>query len=158
MTVLRYFALSIALAFATLAQGQSPAAGQHLSAGERLIGAWRLVRIESPGPDGKPTDTPQPIGMLIYTADGHVSVQLMYPEAASGLSNEYVRNGYEASFGTFEVNEAAHTVTHHIQGSNTGGLLVGKDLPRAFQFTADGHLVIRPANPEEHWLVTWQHY
>ena len=67
MTVLRYFALSIALAFATLAQGQSPAAGQHLSAGERLIGAWRLVRIESPGPDGKPTDTPQPIGMLIFT-------------------------------------------------------------------------------------------
>ena len=39
--------------------------------------------------------------MLIYTGDGHMSVQLMYPKSASSLSNEYVLNGYEASFGSF---------------------------------------------------------
>ena len=98
------------------------------------------------------------MGMLIYTRDGHISVQLMYPQSASGVSNEYVRNGYEASFGSYSVNEAAHTVTHRIQGSITGDLLIGKDLPRIFDFTERGFLVIHSANPAEHWSVTWQHY
>jgi hypothetical protein len=122
---------------------------------ERLIGAWHLASIA--GPDGKPVTT-DVLGMLIYTRDGHMSVQLMYPKSASALSNEYVKNGYEASFGSFDLNEATHTVTHHVQGSNTGDLLVGKDLPRVYQFRADGHLVIRSARPDEHWSVTWEHY
>ena len=87
-----------------------------------------------------------------------MSVQLMYPESANTLSNEYVLNGYEASFGSFDVDETAHTVTHHVQGSNTRTLLVGKDLPRKFEFTVDGHLVIRSAQADEHWSVTWEHY
>jgi len=36
--------------------------------------------------------------------------------------------------------------------------LVGKDLPRVYQFTADGKLSIRSARPDEHWSVTWEHY
>ena len=101
---------------------------------------------------------PQPKGMLIYTRDGHMSVQLMYPESANPLSNEYVLNCYEASFGSYDVDETAHTVTHHVQGSVTRDLLVGKDLPRKFELTADGHLIIRSARPDEHWTVTWEHY
>ena len=109
---------------------------------EKLIGAWHLVHIDASGPDGKSMSIPQPKGMLIYTRDGHMSVQLMYPESANTLSNEYVQKGYEASFGSYDIDETAHTVTHHVQGSNTRGLLVGKDLPRKFEFTADGHLII----------------
>jgi Lipocalin-like domain len=123
---------------------------------ERLIGAWHLASIA--GPDGKLVTTGVPIGMLIYTRDGHMSVQLMYPKSASALSNEYVQNGYEASFGRYDINDATHTVTHHVEGSNTRDLLVGKDLPRVYQFSADGHLVIRSARPDEHWSVTWEHY
>jgi hypothetical protein len=67
---------------------------------EKLIGAWQLTHIDPPGPDGKPTPISQPKGMLIHTGDGHMSVQLMYPESANTLSNEYVLNGYEASFGS----------------------------------------------------------
>ena len=94
--------------------------------------------------------------MLIYTRDGHMSVQLMYPPSAAGVSNDYVLNGYEASFGSYDVNEAAHTVTHHVQGSVTRGL-VGKDLPRVYQLSGN-RLIIRSANPDEHWSVTWEHY
>jgi hypothetical protein len=68
---------------------------------ERLIGAWRLRSMS--GPDGKPMATGVPTGMLIYTRDGHVSVQLMYPRSAATLSNEYVQNGYEASFGSYDI-------------------------------------------------------
>jgi len=123
---------------------------------ERLIGAWRLASIV--GPDGKPVSGAPPQGMLIYTRDGHMSVQLMYSKAANAQSNEYVQNGYEASFGSYDINEATHTVTHHVQGSVTRDRLVGKDLPRLYRFSADGHLMIRSARPEEHWSVTWEHY
>ena len=123
---------------------------------ERLIGAWHLASMA--GPDGKPVTTGMPTGMLIYTRDGHVSVQLMYPKSAGALSNEYVQIGYEASFGSYDVNDATHTVTHHVQGANTRDLLVGKDLPRVYGFSANGNLIIKSARPDEHWSVRWEHY
>jgi hypothetical protein len=126
------------------------------SARENLIGAWRLVSMEEPGADGKLNRVTDRKGMLVYTRDGHMSVQLMLPKSESGVSNDYVQNGYEASFGSFDVNEGVHTVTHHVEGSVTRGL-VGKDLPRVFQFS-DGHLVITSSRPDEHWSVTWEHY
>jgi hypothetical protein len=95
-------------------------------------------------------------GMLLYTRDGHMSVQLMFPKSESTLSNDYVKDGYEASFGGYDVNEAAHTVTHHVQGSITGDL-VGKDLTRAYQFS-EGYLIIKSTRPDEHWSVAWEHY
>lgn len=121
---------------------------------EKLIGAWRLAAIAGPG--GKPVTSGAPVGMLIYTRDGHMSVQLMYPKSQQSLSNEYVENGYEASFGSYDLNAATHTLTHHVQGSNTRDRLVGKDLPRHYQFNAKGQLMIRPARPDEHWSVTWE--
>lgn len=124
---------------------------------ERLIGAWQLVSITSPGPDGKMSAS-HPAGMLIYTRDGRMSVQLMYPASAGVTSNEYVLNGYEASFGSFGIDEAKHILTHHIQGSITRDLLVGKDLPRMYQFDPQGNLIIKSARSDEHWSVTWKHY
>lgn len=125
---------------------------------ERLIGAWQLVSLAVPGPDGKTMSVSHPAGLLTYTRDGHVSVQLMYPASESVISNEYVLNGYEASFGSYDVNEAKRILTHHIQGANTRDRLVGKDLPRVYEFDAGGNLVIKPARPDEHWSVTWRHY
>lgn len=149
------FLLAVALVFGLSASAQT---AKKDGSREKLIGAWHLVHIDAPGPDGKSASVSQPKGMLIYTRDGHMSVQLMYPKSANTLSNEYVLNGYEASFGSYDVDEAAHTVTHHVQGSITRDLLVGKDLPRKFEFTADGHLLIRSTRPDEHWSVTWEHY
>jgi len=148
-----------AMAFSTFACAQSAKRiGSDTGAKEKLIGAWHLVHIDGPGPDGKSAPIPQPKGLLIYTRDGHMSVQLMYPESVNTLSNDYVLNGYEASFGRYDVDETAHTVTHHVQGSNTRALLVGKDLPRKFEFTGDRHLLLRSARADEHWSVTWEHY
>jgi hypothetical protein len=154
MKVFPWMVFAIALTF-TGAQAQSPHGASERDA---LIGAWHLVRIDAPGPNGKQVPAPQPEGMLIYTRDGHMSVQLMYPKSANSPDNVYLLGGYEASFGSYEVNEAKHIVTHHVQGSITRDLLVGKDLPRLYQLTADGHLIIRSADPREHWSVTWEHY
>jgi hypothetical protein len=69
-----------------------------------------------------------------------------------------VERGYEASFGSYDLDESHHLVTHHVHGSVTRNRLVGKDLPRCYQLKRDGHLLIRSANPDEHWSVTWAKY
>lgn len=148
----------VILVAAVTALAHAQSANSQTADRERLIGAWHLAHIDSPRPDGTPSDVPQPKGMLIYTRDGHMSVQLMYPKSANAQSNEYVQDGYEASFGSYDVDEATHTLTHHVQGSNTRELLVGKDLPRVYKLTADGRLIIKSAQPDEHWSVTWEHY
>ena len=146
------FLLCFALTLGGPASAQSPPSK---SAHDRLIGAWRLVSLGETGADGKFTEGPGLKGMLVYTRDGHVSVQIMYPEAQSKLTNDYVLNGYEASFGRYDVDESAHTLTHHVEASITHSL-VGKDLTRAYQLSGT-RLVIRSTRADEHWSVTWEH-
>jgi len=159
MKILRYGAFCAVMAIAGLGLAQSAKKTARAQNGDRekLIGAWHLGHIDAPGPDGKESTIPQPKGMLIYTRDGHMSVQLMYPKSANVPSSEYVRDGYEASFGSYDIDEATHMLTHHVQGSVTGEMLSGKDLPRVYHFTADGKLIIRPARPDQHWSVAWEH-
>jgi len=80
MKALRYGAWVVLLAIACLVHVQSakPQEAGHVSDRERLIGAWHLEHIDSPQPEGKPSNIPQPKGMLIYTRDGHMSVQLLH--------------------------------------------------------------------------------
>jgi len=122
---------------------------------ERLIGAWHLVSLKTPGPDGKMIAVPGLKGTLIYTRDGHMSVEIMYPESQSSLTNDYVLNGYEASFGSYDVDESTHTITHHVQGSITRQL-AGKNLVRSYQLSQH-RLIVRSVLQDEHWSVTWEH-
>ena len=147
------FVPAILLSISALAFGQTR--GVDEAARNQLIGAWHLVELDAPGADGKIAPVPGLKGSLIYTRDGHVSVQIMYPEADSALTNEYVKNGYEASFGSYDVDGARHTITHHVQGSVTRGL-VGKSLTRVFELSGN-RLLIRSVDPQEHWRVTWEH-
>lgn len=94
------FAPVVAIAGFTQAQSAKNQVASHHSAGEKLIGAWRLVSLEGPGADGKMSRITDLKGMLVYTRDSHMSVQLMYPKFASGLSNDHVKNGYGASLGS----------------------------------------------------------
>lgn len=143
---------------AAFAAGSSPAQAKRAKAHtdrERLVGTWHLVKIDSPTTDGQP-QPPAPMGMLIFTADGHEAVQLMYPKEASTLNNKFVHDGYEASFGTFEVDETKHILRYHFVGSATRDALVGTDELLRPTFPDAKHLVMRPADPEQHWSVTWE--
>jgi hypothetical protein len=90
MSPRRFIVLIAAMAFSLFAHAQ---AAKKISgstgAKEKLIGAWHLVHIDAPRPDGTSAPISQPKGMLIYTRDGHMSVQLMYPAPANSLSNDY---------------------------------------------------------------------
>jgi hypothetical protein len=125
---------------------------------DRFVGAWRLVSLEAPGPDGK-IHQADSTGMFVFTRDRHASVQVMdrnpQPPAATG-SEQYSRGGYEATFGTYEVDESAHTFTFHVEGALVRSL-IGKDLPRSFEF-AGNQLIVKSTRSEEQWKVTWEHY
>ena len=87
---------------------------------DQFVGAWRLAWMEEPGPDGQLIRRTERKGSLIYTRDGRMAVQIQFPDSQSSVSNDYVLNGYEASFARYEVDEAAGTTTRHVEGSVTG--------------------------------------
>ena len=124
----------------------------------KLIGAWHMVSMEEQGQDGRLEHHTDRTGMLVFTADGHFSVQVMYPEpdTAESANPTYAKDGYEATFGSYNVDEQTHTIRQHVQASLVR-TLIGKDLPRLMQFSSDGYLTLRSARPEEKWSVTWEH-
>jgi hypothetical protein len=152
------WALAIVGALGGLAAAQSAPkrSGDDASAREKFVGAWRMAWMEEPGPNGTITRITDRKGSLMYSRDGRMSVQIQFPESQSSVSNDYVLNGYEASFGTYEVNEEAQTITRHVEGSITRGL-VGRSLTRAYRFS-DGRLTMRSVRPEERWSVTWERH
>jgi hypothetical protein len=125
---------------------------------DRFAGTWRLAWLEEPDANGK-VHRADCTGMLVYTSDGHMSVQVMYRNPQSGGQAEpvqYAQGGYEASFGRYEVDEAAHTFTFHVEGAMVRSL-IGKDLPRVFELSGN-QLIVKSTNPNEHWRVAWERY
>ena len=125
---------------------------------DRFAGAWRLAWLEQQGADGK-VHTIDCCGMLVYTRDGHMSVQVMErePQAQTPAGPEqYSQGGYEASYGRYEIDERDHTFTFHVEGALVRSL-IGKDLPRAYEFSGK-QLIVKSTRPDEHWRVAWEHY
>jgi hypothetical protein len=128
---------------------------------DRFVGAWRLAWLEEQGADGK-MHRADCTGLLVYTRDGHMSVQVMYrnpqansPAASNAAPVQYAQGGYEASFGTYEIDERSRTFTYHVEGALVR-TLIGKDLPRAFELSGK-QLIVKSTHPEEHWRVAWEH-
>ena len=140
------------------AQSPGNASADKNAVRDKLIGAWRLAWLEEPAAEGKAARVER-TGTLLYTRDGHMSVQIMAPTAESPAESgpvQYEQGGYEAYFGTFEVNEQAHTVTHHVEGALVRSL-IGNDLTRVYRFSAN-QLVLTSSRPDEHWTIAWEHY
>jgi hypothetical protein len=124
---------------------------------ERFVGAWRLASLEQEGADGK-IHKSDSTGLLVFTRDGHMSVQVMDrdpPAQAAAGPEQYSQGGYEASFGTYQMDDA-HTFTFHVEGALVRSL-IGKDLPRAFELSGK-QLIVKSTRPDEHWRVTWERY
>lgn len=145
-----------------IAATMTPSRSQDRSANDAIrgqfVGAWRLASLEQEGADGK-THTSDSTGLLVFTRDGHMSVQVMErnPQAQTAAGPEkYSQGGYEASFGTYEISESGHTFIFHVEGALMRNL-IGKDLPRSFELSGK-QLIVKSARPEEHWRVIWEHY
>jgi hypothetical protein len=125
---------------------------------ERFIGAWRLVWLEEPGADGT-VHRADCTGMLVFTREGRMSVQVMYRNPQAGTPAgpvQYAQGGYEATFGRYEIDAPSRTFTYHVKGGLVRSL-VGKDLLRSFELSGN-QLIVKSSRPDEHWRVAWEHY
>jgi hypothetical protein len=129
-------------------------ASSNRDVGEDLLGGWQLSALEEVGADGQ-VNAAECTGLLTFTPDGHMSVQVMYRNPAGG-SNTYSQGGYEASFGKYEIDRRSRRLIYHVEGALVRPL-VGQIQERLYAFTGD-KLIITPADPKEHWRVTWKRY
>ena len=149
-------ALFIGMTAMTLSGRQDRGGNQDIR--ERFVGAWRLAWLEEEGADGK-IHRADCTGLLVYTRDGHMSVQVMYrnPQPATNPAPvQYAQGGYEASFGKYEIDERAHKFTYRVEGALVR-TLIGKDLTRVYDFS-DKQLIVKSSSPDEHWRVAWEHF
>jgi hypothetical protein len=104
-------------------------AAQPKSMKEAIVGTWSLLIDDAVKPDGThaPNFGPNPIGMAIFTADGHFSVGITRsgrPKFASNSrttgtadENKAAVAGANAFFGNYTLNEADKSLTMRVEGS-----------------------------------------
>ncbi|MDH4065281.1 MAG: lipocalin-like domain-containing protein [Acidobacteriota bacterium] len=137
----------LALLFTFGTAACSPPTGD--SARDRIVGSWELQSRAVRRSNGEVVLDPvlgqQPIGRLFYDASGHMALQMMrqarteaisQPATPEEAANPRIVLGYDAYFGAFTLDEAAGTVTHHVEGSLFPGDL-GKDFTRQFRLDGD---------------------
>jgi hypothetical protein len=115
--------------------GQTPPTGEDA---KRFIGTWRAVA------DGQ-------VGVMIYDDLGNMAVQVMPTRPRQKYAGAQptpdeakdAMTGYLAYFGTYTVDESAHTITHHRKGSINPGQ-VGQDAVRRYEFGPGDRLVLIP--------------
>jgi lipocalin-like protein len=95
-----------------------------------LVGTWRLVSFESRDSAG---GVQYPlgqgaVGQLTYDANGNMSAMLMKADRRPFASQDIRRgtdsevreafDGFVGYFGTYTIDSAKHTVTHHVRGAS----------------------------------------
>ena len=100
---------------------------RQMSIRDSLIGTWRLVSYEAHDAQGQISEPlgKNLLGLLCYSTDGFMSLQVMRADRPAYSSSDLhhalreemvaAASGYVAYAGRFSVDEAAGTVTHHVQ-------------------------------------------
>lgn len=111
---------------------------------DAVVGAWELVsfvaRDESTGEDRQPLGT-APRGLILYTADGHMSAQLA----------EQDMSGYVSYGGRFSADEETATLHHDVTLSMMPELLAQPQFRHA---SIDGDLLTLSASRTDDTGVT----
>jgi Lipocalin-like domain len=101
------------------------ALGQQKTLKELIPGAWVLESVYDEASDGKKNDTwgPEVKGMLLFDKSGRFSLQIMAanrPKTASNTPRDPVGK-LVAYFGTYTIDEAASTLTYHLEAASFPG-------------------------------------
>ncbi len=137
------------LAFALLAS--APAFAQNSES--PLIGAWRMTSLEV-GTEGNLQPIPYS-GQIIFTEAGTMSVQAMNPDP-NAAPTPYTTNGYEAFYGTVDINDTDKKFVVTVESSLVRNL-IGQKMERVFEVSGD-QLVLTPIDPSEGFRVTYERY
>jgi hypothetical protein len=134
---------------------------------EILIGVWELISCEGRSSDGQSflPYGPHPIGKLIYTEDGHLTVTLMNADRTLFASNDISQSSADevaAAFGSFDcysgrwrLNEGTSTIEHFIEAGRIPNWVGTTHL--RYCSIEDGELILST----DHFLMagnTWRVY
>jgi hypothetical protein len=116
-----------------------------------LRGTWELLSRFDVTDAGEQRIEPSlgadPVALLIYDGAGHFAAQFMKrdrsagttsaaPQAVAGANNSRAQGGYDAYFGTYEVDDRAGAVTQRLTGALSAEN-VGMELTREMQVEGD---------------------
>ena len=142
---------------------------------KKFIGVWKLISGESrdqvTGEVRYPWGT-KPVGRLAYDDAGRVFAQLMNPgrrsvggmanrgaaaaiETASAEDMREMLTGFNAYFGTFDVDEPYRTVIHHLQSALIPSW-VGTDQRRKYEFSGSNQLIMLNTASQASYRLVWQ--
>jgi Lipocalin-like domain len=150
-----------------LASAQAPKKFAVRKPSDEFVGAWKLISLERRTAAGAVTYPlgEHPVGRLTYDAMGRMSAQLMRPDrpkfkadddARTGSTEEKIAayDGYTAYYGTYTVNEADHTVIHHVEASLYPNW-IGSDQLRKYEFSGD-RLTLRVVSSGGERRLVWE--
>jgi hypothetical protein len=131
------------------------------NAGEKLLGAWRLVSVQG-------TDATfhfaydRPTGIITYDRSGWMAVQIdikgvrkpFVNGPAAGTVEEKVAafDNYVAYYGTYTVDLRAQTITHHLEDASSPNWR-GVDNVRWFEFQGNDRLLLIPREDGEGGVI-----
>jgi len=119
----------------------------------RFIGTWKLISGEFHSTEGTTTFpwSQNPGGQIIYTAEGFMAAQIMNPKRPDFVSKDHMKGtdaevraafeGYQAYYGTYDIDAAENIVNHRVTGSVFPNL-IGHNLKRYFEFSGS-RLILR---------------
>ena len=149
-------------AVVALSAGTASADDQH-----EIVGVWRLLSLVETKADGTPIPpadrSPDSQGLLIYTADGFMAVNIMPKRrawSAESATIDELRDTVDsgsAYSGRYTIDSTTHTVTHTTTVS-MNPVYEGKSLTRSYAFK-DGGLELSGTYQWKggtyHFAVTW---
>ena len=114
------------------------------SAKNPLVGTWQLEQYVDTPENGAPVYAfgDPPVGLFVFTADGHVSISLMRNPPAVGTESSdpdpdtCIPAWYCSYFGTYRYDPAGPSWTTHVTGTNIPNYL-GTDQRRTFKIKGD---------------------
>jgi len=141
------------------------------SLGHDLVGTWRLLSRLDRDASGQSVDEPtlgsDPLALLFFDSAGNFAAQFMKRDRSvaaaapvfAGQNNTAAIGGYDAYFGTYEVDETTGDVRTRLVGALSPGH-VGATLMRNMK-VEEGKLVIRltttaPDDTPVHRTLTWE--
>ena len=162
------------LLLTTVGEGQGARGASSDAA--RLIGTWEMVEEQEVDARGQVMARDRDVvGLLVYTAEGRMAVQIMYRRGrptvstsndveSTGLGLGHIRWGaeaaqatidtYDAYFGTYVVDAPRGRVTHRVMGElRPPGL--GASYERQYELH-DDELWLRSPDPVQRWRIVWR--
>ena len=136
---MRLASVAAMLLFAAPSAAHSP-----VSMKNPLVGTWQLEQYVDEPEGGTPIYAfgNPPVGLFVFTADGHVSISLMRnPPAVGSESSDpdpdaCIPAWYCSYFGTYRYDPVGPSWTTHVTGANIPNYL-GTDQRRTFKIKGD---------------------